>query len=144
MGRRENGVEREGGGDFEAIIVLHGMERIWPLRKRAVKTVKGSVRFVLSGEGRACMLEGRREGCVREVSGEVESGNGRSDRGSTRTSCQSSESSDLLLGWRPVMAGFVTSWSMRSMSCQLGEAMASTCSRSLLVCKSTVTGSATS
>jgi len=49
-------------------MVLHWICRIWPLRKRAVKTVRGSVRVGLRGWGGALMFEGRSEECVRDMS----------------------------------------------------------------------------
>lgn len=141
VGRREMGIRAVAGGDLEAIIILQGMERICPLRKSAVKTVKGKVRVVVRGEGMAWMLAGRSEGSVSEV---MVAGGSNVER-SFWPSCSVMRQlgcgvrgicSKSLLICRSMKAGLVALSSGSSVICQVFDVMEDVRSRLLLACSS--------
>lgn len=89
VGRSGMGVETRAGADLEARRVEQVSERIWPLIKSAVKTVRGRERLVRVGEGRGeWRLLGRRSGCERLVSLGFESRSGSRSRLSRSMTCQ--------------------------------------------------------
>lgn len=106
-----------GGADLEAKRAEQGMERIWPLMKRAVNTVRRSGSLVSVGDGRGeWRLAGRRSGAVRLVSSGLESKFGRLSKSPKPVICQLTDgslidSTCVLLDRRSNRAKCDASWS---------------------------------
>lgn len=117
VGRRGMGMVGVGGADLETNRVEQGMERIRPLMKRAVNTVRRRGMLVSVGDGRGeWRLAGRRSGSVRLVSSGLESKFGRISKPPKPVICQLADeslidSTCVLLDRRSDRARCDVSWS---------------------------------